>query len=139
MLKFKKVLTQKVACIDDRFSKSIVVYRGEHAAYELIKSILEEHKYCRKILNKYFNKTLIMTEEEKNLFQESNTCQICKKLIDNYDEKVREYCHVTSKFRGAAHWDCNTKFQLTKKVSVIFHNLKGYHSHLIFLNFINLI
>ena len=74
MLKFKKVLTQKVACIDDRFSKSIVVYRGEHAAYELIKSILEEHKYCRKILNKYFNKTLIMTEEEKNLFQESNTC-----------------------------------------------------------------
>ena len=25
--------------------------------------------------------------------------------------------HVTGKFRGAAHWDCNINFQLTKKVS----------------------
>ena len=39
---------------------------------------------------------------------------------------------VTGKFRGAAHWDCNIKFQLTKKILVIFHNLKGYDDHLIF-------
>ena len=39
---------------------------------------------------------------------------------------------VTGKFRGAAHWNCNIKFQLTKKILVIFHNLKGYDDHLIF-------
>ena len=38
----------KVVCIDDRFSKSIVVCNGKNAAYEFIKEILEEHKYCKK-------------------------------------------------------------------------------------------
>ena len=83
-------------------------------------------------MDKHFNKNLIMTEEEENLFQESNNCWICKKLIDNDDEKVRDHCHVTGKFRGAAHWDCNINFQLIKKITVIFHNLKGYNGHVIF-------
>ena len=83
-------------------------------------------------MNKHFNKNLIMSEEEEHLFQQSNSCWICKKLIDNDEEKVRDHCHVTGKFRGAAHWDCNINFQLTKKVPVIFHNLRGYDSHLIF-------
>ena len=73
-----------------------------------------------------------MSEEEEHLFQQSNSCWICKKLIDNDEEKVRDHCHVTGKFRGAAHWNCNINFQFTKKVPVIFHNLRGYNSHLIF-------
>ena len=77
-------------------------------------------------------KLLIMSEEEEHLLQQSNSCWICEKLIDNDDEKVRDHCHVTGKFRGAAHWNCNINFQLTKKVPVIFHNLRGYDSHLIF-------
>ena len=56
-------------------------------------------------MKKHFSKNLIMSEEEEYLFQQSNSCCICKKLIDN-DEKVRDHCHVTGKFRGAAHWDC---------------------------------
>ena len=94
----------KVVCIDDKYSKSIVVYRGVNAAYKFIKSILKDQ----------FNKNLVMTEKEKYLFQQSNNCWICKKLIDNEDEKVRDHCHVTGKFRGAANWDCNINFQLTK-------------------------
>ena len=111
--------------------KPIVVYKGENAAYKFIKAILEEHKYLRKIIKDQFNKNLIMTEEEY-LFQQSNNCWICKKIIDNEDEKVRDRCHFTGKFRGSGHWDCNINFQLTKKIPVIFHNLKGYDSHLIF-------
>ena len=82
-----------------------------------------------------------MTEKEEHLFQQSNNCWICKKLIDNDDdEKVRDHCHITGKFRGAAHWDCTINFQLTKKIPVIFYNLRGYDSHLIFseLNKFNL-
>ena len=83
-------------------------------------------------MNKHFNKNLIMNEEEEHLFQQSNSYRICKKLIDNDKEKVRDHCQVTGKFRGEAHWDCNINFQLTKKVSIKFHNLRGYDSHLLF-------
>ena len=122
----------KVVCIDNRFSKPIVVYRGKNAAYEFIKAIFEEYKYCKKVMKKHFNKNLIMSEEEEHLFQQSDSCSICKKLVNHDDEKVRDHCHITSKFRGAAHQSCNLNFQLTKRISVIFHNLKGYDNHLIF-------
>ena len=91
----------KVVCIDDRFTKPIVVFRGENAAYEFIKAILKEFEYCKKVMKKHFNKNLIMSEEEEQ-FQSSNTCWICKKLIDNDDEKVRDHCHVIGKFRGCS-------------------------------------
>ena len=71
-----------------------------------------------------------MTEEEDEQFQWSNICWICKKLID--DEKVRDQCHISGRFRNAGHWGCNINLQLTEKVPVIFHNLRGYDSHLIF-------
>ena len=113
------------------FTKPIVVYRGKNAAYEFIKAILKEYKYCKKVMNKHFNKNLIMSEKEEHLFQQSNSCWICKNLIDKDEEKVRDHYHVTGKFRGAAHWNCNINFQLAKNVPVIFHNLRGYDSNLI--------
>ena len=82
-------------------------------------------------MKKHFNKNLIMSEEEEQ-FQSSNACWICEKLIDDDDEKVRDHCRLTGKFRGAAHWSCNINLRLTKKVPAIFHNMRGYDSHLIF-------
>ena len=52
-------------------------------------------------MNEYFNKGLIMSEEGEHLFQQSNSCWMSEKLIDNNDEKFRDHCHVTGKFRGA--------------------------------------
>ena len=49
-------------------------------------------------MNINFNKNLIMIEEEEHLFQQGNSCQICKKIIDNDEEKVRDHCHITGKF-----------------------------------------
>ena len=56
-------------------------------------------------MEEYFNKNLTITEVEETLFQKSNSCWICKKFINNNnnEEKVRDHCHVTGKFRGAAH------------------------------------
>ena len=72
-----------------------------------------------------------MTEEEEQ-FQSGNICWIHKQLVGKDDEKRREHCHIAEKYRGAAHWSCNINLQLTKKVSVLFRNLRGYDSHLIF-------
>ena len=92
-----------------------------------------EFSYCKKVMKKDFQKNLIMTEEEEN-FQSSNICWTCEKVID--DEKVRDHCHITRKYRGAAHWSYNVNLKLTKKVFIIFHNLKGFDSHFI-INAIN--
>ena len=85
-------------------------------------------------MEEYFNKNLIMSEEKENLFQKSNSCWICKKIVNNNnnDEKVRDHCHVAGKFRGAAHRKCNANLKLTKNVPVMVHNLRSYDSHLIF-------
>ena len=113
----------KLVCVDDQFTKPIVVFKGKNATYEFIKIIFKEFKYSKKVMKKRFNKNIAMSEEEEQ-FQSSNTCWICEKLIDDYDEKVRDHCHVTDNFRGAVDWSCGN-LQLTKKVPVIFHNLRG--------------
>ena len=64
----------KSVCVNDRFTKPIAVYRGENAAYEIIKAILKEYKYFKKVMKKHFNKDLILSEEEEHLFQEGNSC-----------------------------------------------------------------
>ena len=99
------------------FARVVYSILVENAVYEFIKGVLKEYQYCKKVLKKDFNKNLILTEKEEQ-FQSSNTSWICKKLIDDDDEKVKYHCHITGKFRGIAHWSCNINIQLTKKVSV---------------------
>ena len=82
------------------------------------------------MIKKHFDKNLNMPEEEER-FQLSNICWICDTLFDVGDAKVRDNCHITGKYRGAAHWSCNINLKLFKNIPVIFHNLKGYDSHLI--------
>ena len=72
-----------------------------------------------------------MSAEEEERFQSSNSCWICNKLFDVGDDKVRDHCHITGKYRGAAYWSGNVNRKLSKKILVIFHNLRGYDSHLI--------
>ena len=107
------------------------MYRGKNAAAKFIMSILKVYDYCRFVVKKHFCKNLVMTAEENELFERTNICWICGKLID-LDQKVRDHCHITGKYRGAAHWSCNISLKICKKIPVIFHNLKGYESHIIF-------
>ena len=49
-------------------------------------------------------------------------------------KKVIDHCHLTGKYRGAAHNICNLKYVIPKFVPVVIHNLSGYDSHLFIKN-----
>ena len=91
------------------------MYRGKNAVFKFIRSILKEYDYCRKMM-KYFNKDLVTTAKQNQEVERFNICWICGRLID-LDKKVRDHCHITGKYRGAAHWNC----KISKKVLVIFN------------------
>ena len=103
----------KVFCLDNKFSKKFVLYRRKDAVNKFIKSILNEYNYCRKIVKKYFCKNLIMSAEENERFEMTNICWICNKLLENTDNKVRDHCHISGKYRGAAHYSYNINLKMT--------------------------
>ena len=66
-------------------------------------------------------KPLVMGQKEQKLFNEAKTCHICSQDLVEY--KVRDHCHFTGQYRGAAHNKCNLKCKKPKVLPVIFHNL----------------
>ena len=79
---------------------------------------------------KKFNKNN-MTENDKINYENATHCHICEKELG--EDKVIDHCHLTGKYRGAAHKECNLNYKIPKFFPVIIHNLSGYDSHL-FIN-----
>ena len=71
---------------------------------------------------------LKLTKEEQISFTKAETCHICKKPL--LKDKVRDHCHFTGQYRGAAHNSCNLQCRKPMILPVIFHNLQGYDAHL---------
>lgn len=92
----------------------------------------EDIKRIRKKFD--FSKKMIFTEKDEYEFKKAKICWICKGEFLNPWDKVRDHCHFTGKYRGAAHNKCNLEFRNTKFTPVIFHNLSGYDSHLFVKN-----
>ena len=123
-----------VCCYDDKYSQPLKIYRGEKAVYTFLEYMLDEVKYCKKVMKKEFNKPLKMTKEDEKKFQKAEECYICDKKYTDKDIRVRDHCHITGKYRGSAHQECNLQLKLNPekvKIPVIFHNLRGYDSHFI--------
>ena len=123
-----------VCCYDDKYSKPVQIYRGEKAVYKFMEKMLEKVKYCKKVMKTFFNKPLKMTKDDEENFKNATTCHICDVEYVDEDIRVRDHCHITGKYRGSAHQDCNLKLRIEPdkiKIPVIFHNLKNYDSHFI--------
>ena len=94
------------------------------AAYVFIKWLEEDVKDIA-ILE---NKEMIFTEEDEKQFNKASDCWICGEYLGN--DRVRDHCHYTGRYRGAAHNKCNLKYRKPNSIPVFFHNLSGYDSHL---------
>ena len=82
-----------------------------------------------KIISGLGNKEMVFTPEEEEQFNQASDCWICGKKL-NLEDRVRDHCHFTGRYRGAAHNRCNLKYRKPNNISVFFHNLRGYDSHL---------
>ena len=88
-----------------------------------------------KIINYERKEMIPLTKEENKSYKKQETCRICKEkfYVDKDDEsytnrkKVKDHCHYTGKFRGAAHGKCNLNY---KNIPIIIHNA-SYDTHFI--------
>ena len=119
----------KLVCIDDRFTLSSIIFKGKSCTNKFIRWVLNKQKWAKRITKRYFNKRLIMTNEDEEIYNKSQICSICKKELNT--DKVRDHCHVTGKFRGTARNKCNLKLRIPTKLPIIFLNLQGYERHII--------
>ena len=67
--------------------------------------------------------------DNKN-FKCTEQCYICHGEFVKPNYKVRDHCHRTGKYRGAAHVRCNITYYNHKYLPILFHHLRGYDSHI---------
>ena len=122
------------------FSPKLVKYTTESPDDNVPQLFIESlEKDIKDIYNKFKKpKKIVMMREDKIDYHNATHCHICEEELEDTDDKnykrVRDHCHLTGKFRGAAHSICNLKYRLPKFYPVIFHNLSGYDSHLFIKN-----
>ncbi|XP_071575611.1 uncharacterized protein [Temnothorax nylanderi] len=72
-----------------------------------------------------------LTENEKREFWLATHCHVCGKAFQQEDNRVRDHCHLTGRYRGPTHSRCNLNYRNVYVIPVFFHNLSGYDAHFI--------
>ena len=109
-------------------SANLVSYRGADAGEVFMEKIMEEVERIDILLNEI--EPIIISADQENEFQSATICYICEKgfevgkgegfeVGEGVDYKVRDHCHYTEQFRGAAHNSCNLKLRTVKKIPIL--------------------
>ena len=123
---------------DNVYESKLRKYTGEDAMEKFVEWIEEDVKEIANIPDV----EMIFGLSELIQFNDATKCWICNKEFDDTadekgykkNEKVKDHCHYTGRFRGAAHNSCNLKYKKPNFIPVVFHNLSGYDSHLFIKN-----
>ena len=111
-------------CSFDKSKNECNHYRGKDCMKIFCKDLKDQAK---KIINYEKKEMIPLTDEEKESYENQKICHICEKEFstDNKDKKnhkVRDHCHYTGKYRGAAHNNYNLRYKIPKEIPVVFHN-----------------
>ena len=97
---------------------------------------LDLREHATKIINYEKKEMIPLRKEEKRSHNTSRRGYVCRKKFSTDDNnkkyyKVRDHCHYTGKYRGAAHDICNLRYKILKGFLVVFNNGSTYDCHFI--------
>ena len=120
-------------CSFDVTKNKLDYYRGKNCMKNFC---LDLRQQATKIINYETKEMIPLTKEEKKIYRKQKKCYICKKIFCTNDSnkeyfKVKDHCHYTGKYRGAAHNICNLRYKTPKEIPVVFHNGSTYDYHFI--------
>ena len=116
-------------CSFDKSKNKLNYYRKDDCMNKFCKDLRE---HVTKIINYEKKKMIPLTTKEKIYHNKQKICYVCKKEFNNNDKKnykVRDHCHYTGKYRGAAHNICNLRYKVLEEIPIVFHNgsTSDYH------------
>ena len=123
-------LVSRVDPTDNKLVQYTATTEDEDVAFHFLRSMEET---TRELHEKYGeSKPMEITPEEQAQFDGATKCWVCGEHfdVDQKDHKVRDHCHLTGKYRGAAHNKCNLRLTRSKRIPVLFHNFTNYDNHL---------
>ena len=118
-------------CLQSKFTygnvnNPLTQYRGPDYIEKFCEHIISEAK---RLYTSFSERSMIpLTKSQLKEHKRATKCHICFKEFR--DSKVRDRCHYSSLYRGAAHSSCNLRYKILSYIPVVFHNLAGYDAHL---------
>ena len=103
----------KLVCIRDKYTQPNKILFESNCVNEFLQWVFKQKIKCNNIIKNHFNKPIIMTQADEENYNNTNTCWTCTQEIS--ENKVRDHCHITGKFRCTAHKECNLKLKIPQK------------------------
>ena len=123
-------------CPFNKAENKLDYYRGKDC---MKKFCLDLREHATKVINYEKKEMIPLTKKEEKNHNKQKVCYICRKEFNTDDNdikyhKVKDHCHYTGKYRGAAHDICNLRYKISKEIPVVFHNGSTYDYHFIVKN-----
>jgi len=116
-------------CTFDNSRNKLYKFEGRDCVINMIEQLRLLASRCVKEQQK--NQEMEMTNEDWKMHKSAHQCYLCEEPFTDKNYKVRDHCHRTGKYRGPCHNNCNINYFTNRFLPVVFHNLRGYDSHLI--------